>query len=211
MMASQTRDSEYSRDFFAQAEQELVQALLQDERTYCWNTAYAESEAYFAQQEEAFSLDDWKEADIQARTQNLFAQLDQVWLENVPEIYVQTRASDTSLLAALCQRFEGRIPQVSLEALAKTAKELMSTNLCLAERLVQCVQQLALGWGEEDLLVMARPLAYTMRGEESEVIDSVLLTVRSVPFCELSKIEQARLSLAIARYAFAELETTDKG
>lgn len=206
-MASEPRHSEYSRDFTAEAEQELVQALLQDETTYCWDTARAESEAYFAALEQGFSLDDWQEADIQRRSQSLFAQLDQLWLENVPEISVQTLVSEPGILAALCQRFASRVPQVTLEAIAKTAKELMATNLCLAERLVHCVRQLALGWGEEDLLVMARPLAYAMRGAESEVIDSVLLTVRPVPFGELSKMEQARLSLAIARYAFAELET----
>lgn len=205
-MASETRYSEYSPDFTAQAEHDLVQALLQDETTYCWNTAHPESEAYFAELEKAFVLDDWLEVDIEPRSQTLFAQLDQLWVEKVPD-NVEALALDLPILGALCQRFASRVPQVTLETIAKQAKNLMSTNLCLAERLVKCVQQLALGWEEEDLLVMARPLAYAMRGAETEAIESVLGTVRGVPFAELSKMEQARLSLAIARYAFAELES----
>ncbi|MFB2917786.1 MULTISPECIES: hypothetical protein [Aerosakkonema] len=205
-MASETRYSEYSPDFTAQAEHDLVQALLQDETTYCWNTAHPESEAYFAELQKAFVLDDWREVDIEARSQTLFAQLDQLWVEKVPEANVEALTLDLTILAALCERFASRVPQVTLETIAKRAKDLMSTNLCLAERLVKCVQQLALGWEEEDLLVMARPLAYAMRGAETEAIESVLGTVRGVPFAELSKMEQARLSLAVARYAFAELE-----
>jgi hypothetical protein len=45
-----------------------------------------------------------------------------------------------------------------------------------------------------------------MRGSDSP-IESTLERVRSVEWDALSDVEQARLSLAIARYALAELET----
>lgn len=204
-MASETKYSQYSPDFWSEAEHELWEVLLQDETTYCWDVADSESEAYLTQLETAFPLDQLLDMDIQARSQAFFRELDQLWPEEVP----QTVTFRSDILAVLCQKFASRAPQVTLETIAATAKELVSSNLCLAERLVRCVKELSIGWTEEDLLVMARPLAYAMRGGETEAIETFLDKVREVPFCELSPMEKARLSLAISRYAFAQLETTN--
>ncbi len=208
-MASETKYPQYSSDFWSEAERELWEMLLQDETNYCWNTAHPESEAYFTALEAAFPFDELLDMDIEARSQALFTQLDQLWEREVPEASTEIATSHSDILATLCQKFASRVPQVTLALIAKTAKDLVSSNLCLAERLVRCVNELSIGWTEEDLLVMARPLAYAMRGAETEAIETFLEKVREVPFEELSPMEKARLSLAISRYAFAELETTN--
>jgi hypothetical protein len=70
---------------------------------------------------------------------------------------------------------------------------------------VQCVQDALPNLAEDDLYVLARPLAYAMRGNDAP-IESTLERVRSIEWDALSDVEQARLSLAIARFALAELE-----
>lgn len=204
-MASETKYSQYSPDFWSEAEHELWEALSQDETTYCWNAADPESEAYFSALETTFSLDESLNKDIQTKSQAFFRALDQLWPEEVPQIVT----SQADIVTVLCEKFASRVPQATLAKIATTAKELVSSNLCLAERLVRCVKELSIGWTEEDLLVMARPLAYAMRGGETEAIETFLEKVREAPFSELSPMEKARLSLAISRYAFVELETTN--
>lgn len=207
-MASETMYSQNSGDFGAQAEQEILQLLLQEEVTYCWNAADPDSEAYFVELEDKLCLDEWPGDEIQTRSHALFSTLDQLWPAEVPDIISQSTVSSQSIVTALSDRFGDRVPVLTLETIAKEAKELVSSNLSLAEKLVQCAGQIIDSWAREDLLVMARPLAYAMRGaQEQAMMESVIATVRSVPFAELTELEKARLSLAIARYAFDHLQT----
>lgn len=209
-MVNQRNYSKCSEDLQAQAAQELVTLLLEtDELTYPWNPFAPESEAYLAELEQAFLLDDWSAEEITARSQNFFSQLDQLQAEYVPS------GAASGLQVSLFHRFAERIPQTWLDAIATKATQLLhgqdyaAPSLSLAEQLVQCVQQLLPNWAEDDLAVLARPLAYAMRGMEAETIDLALGTIRPIDWTELSELEQARLSLAVARYALAELEATD--
>ena len=77
----------------------------------------------------------------------------------------------------------------------------------MAVQLVQCVQELLPSWAEDDLLVLARPFAYTMRGKDTDTIDSVLGNICSQEWKALSEIEQARAGLAIAHYALTQLQS----
>lgn len=207
-MASETMYSQFSPDFSSQAEQELLQALLEDEVIYCWDNTHAESEDYFTELDRGFSLDDWSETEIQTRSNTFFSRVDKLWPQEVPSVVTQESVSYQSLQSILSERFGSLVPREMLETIAKEAKHLVSSNVSLAEKLVQCVQQVTTEWTTEDLLVIGRPLAYAMRGDDSEAtIESILSTVRSLPFSELSEMERARLSLAIARYAFSQLET----
>ena len=54
-------------------------------------------------------------------------------------------------------------------------------------------------WAEDDLRVFARPLAYAMRGE-------VASEPSSNDWAALSEIEQAKLTLAIAKYAMEHVQ-----
>lgn len=200
-MLHQKNYAEDSEELQNQAAHDLLEILLlEDEPPYVWNPGEPESEAYLAELEQAFRLDDWSEPEIMTRSHSFLNQLNQLWTKS------KSLAPLKALQAALSSRFATQMPSAWLEAIATQATELVTSNLSLAERLVQCVHQLLPSWGEEDLQVFARPLAYAMRGAEDEAIESTLRMIRPLDWNELSSMEQARLSLAIARYAFNELE-----
>jgi hypothetical protein len=73
--------------------------------------------------------------------------------------------------------------------------------------MVECVLDILPQWAEEDLQVLARPLAYAMREVDSEGAELVMATRR--PWAQLSEIEQARVSLAVARYAISQLAISE--
>ena len=201
-MVSKHNYSESSQDSLMQVAGELLHVLLlSDHAPYPWNPLEPESEAYLAELEQTFTWESWSTAEIAARSHSLFSQLDQLWPEKVPAAVSQT------LQVSLSRRFAQRVPQDWLDAIANRATELLSTHLSLMDQLVQCVHQMLPAWAEDDLQVMARPLAYAMRGAEAEAIEFTLGAVRPLDWHELSEMERARLSLAIARYALAELET----
>ena len=160
---------------------------------YVWDPATPEAEPFFAALEQALPLDDWNAAEVATRSDVFFAQVNQLW-------------STATLQETLTQRFATRVPQQLLTAIATRAQQALSRSVSLADQLVQCVQEALPHLAEDDLHVLARPLAYAMRGNDSP-IESTLERVRSVEWDALSDVEQARLSLAIARYALAELET----
>ncbi|HEY9875224.1 MAG TPA: hypothetical protein V6D12_17460 [Candidatus Obscuribacterales bacterium] len=198
MMVSQSINSQGFEDSFSQAQAELLEALLEpSDALYPWNPADPSAEAYFENLEQQFQLDDWSDEEIMHRSRSLFAQLDSCW----------TQASSPTadvLEASLSDRFAARVPSDLLGAIARIAKQVVKTNLSKADQLVQCVQQMLPNWAEEDLLVFARPFAYAMRGE-GEAVDSTLSAIRPVDWTDLSQMEQARLSMAIASYALDSL------
>ncbi len=66
-----------------QMQTELLEALLEPEDClYPWNTADPESEAYFAEREWGFVLEDWSQDEIAARRQIFFTELDQLWAKS---------------------------------------------------------------------------------------------------------------------------------
>lgn len=206
-MTSKTGGSGCFPSFHSQVEQELLQVLLQDaeESVYYWNPTERDSDSYFAQLEKAFQLDDWIEEEVQQKAQTFFNQLDAIWAIDVPKV-----AEDIFVL--LRQKFAARVPIAWLEAISQKAHQLkygqdnVNNQMNLADQLVSCVQELLPNWPEGDLYLFSRPLAFAMRGTEADAVDSMIGTVRELPFSELSEMEQARLGLAIARYALADLE-----
>ena len=183
---------------------ELLEALLEpDNAPYPWEPATLESEAYFGKREQEFVLEDWSEAEIAARAQNFFTKITHLWSTSISQAAESTAVNT---LQALTQRFAG-VPQEWLDTIAHQAHQAHTVLLkqSTAAALVHCVQGLLHNWVEEDLLVLARPFAYAMRGQETEAIEAVLVSVQDREWTALSEIEQARLSLAIARYALAEI------
>jgi hypothetical protein len=72
---------------------------------------------------------------------------------------------------------------------------LAASNLEPIEHLVQSVQDLLPNWGTDDLLVIARPYAYAMRGYPD------LDKLEDLDWVELSQIERAKLTILIAQFA----------
>ena len=170
---------------------DLLEVLLGAKTSYPWNPADPEVETYLDNLEQEFSLDDWQPDEVKARSQAFFAQVDQLWLQ-----------------ATMAQQFATRMPESLLNRIVQQAQKVLESNLSLAEQLVQCVQEVLPNWNADDLHVFARPLAYAMRdfeAESNQAVDATLKSVRSVEWTELSEVEQARLSLSIARYALAQL------
>jgi hypothetical protein len=193
-MATQSPDSQYFRDSQTQAEMELLATIVQTDVAYPWNPAQIESESYLAALEQEFALSDsFSDSDIAEKSQALFAQLEQVWMA-------------TTLQKSLCEKF-GRVPQDFLASIAQSVHNATVKCQSLADQMVECVLDILPQWAEEDLHVLARPLAYAMREADPEGVEVVMATRK--PWTELSEIEQARVSLAVARYAISQIELSD--
>ena len=172
-MESKSIQSQQSQDLTPVVELEM-QALLQlDESPYPWSAMDPASAAYFDAMEQDFSWDDWSSDEVATRSSAFFSQVNALWPA------ATTKAADT-LAKSLSQRFAARLPQAMLDAIAQQARRVFDANVDLADRLVACVQDVLPAWGEEDLQVMARPLAYAMRGtSKEEAIDQALASVQS--------------------------------
>ena len=202
-MSRQPIQYEDREDALSAVQAELLETLLQpEENVYPWNPAEPEAEAFFAELERGFALSDWQEEEeIESRSQALFARLHQCWAS--PDL-----AAEEALRTSLSERFAAAMPQAWLEAIAHKAQQLFSTNLSLADQLVLCVKPLLPDWTDDDLLVLARPLAYAMRGNSEQTNAGIPSTVRSAEWTELSQMEKVRLSLAVAHTALVQLKNS---
>ncbi|MEM7795457.1 MAG: hypothetical protein AAF579_13535 [Cyanobacteria bacterium P01_C01_bin.118] len=168
------------------AQQEMLQAILSPQRPYPWSPNEASeylTEANAAGNELAFS-----DEEAHLGWQALSAQLNTIW------------GDSTSVQMALAKRFARRISQDVIDQITAKAAEVVSTGRPLAEQLIACVRDTLTGWDEADLQVMARPLAHAMRGQE-EILEATIDSVRDIDWADLSPMEQARISLAAARWA----------
>jgi SpoVK/Ycf46/Vps4 family AAA+-type ATPase len=181
--------------FQSQAEMELLRQILQEKESYLWNPASLNAASYFADLEQEVLNAGWTNEELTEQGQIFASHLEQVWA---------TVPATSSLAADLFQRLSAQVPQGLLDNIVQKAQQVISANLTLADQLVQCVQDSLPSWDSDDLQVLARPFAYAMRGAESESLESVLKSVRNAEWDDLSSIEQARLSLAVARYAIAQ-------
>jgi len=198
--------------FEAQAELELLQLMLpsessQMEGAYPWNPASVEAENYFESLEQEVIKAGWSSEELAEQGQILANTLNQIWAESAVAVTPASTLSTepSTLYTAILRQFATQVPPQILERISQKAQQVASMNLTLADQIVQCVQACLPNWAEEDLQVLARPFAYAMRGAETDSIESALRSVRCAAWTELSGIEQARLSLAIARYAIAQM------
>ncbi|MEO0869328.1 MAG: hypothetical protein AAFY17_12975 [Cyanobacteria bacterium J06642_11] len=139
------------------------------------------SEATAAGDELAFS-----DEEVQLGWQAMSTRLNAIW-------------GGPSIQMALAQRFASRLSQDVIEQITAKATQMVKTGRPLAEQLIGCVRDTLTGWDDADLQVMARPLAHAMRGQE-EILDATIDSVRDVEWQALSPMEQARISLAAARW-----------
>ncbi len=176
-----------------QTDLDLLQALFEEESTYPWNPIQSESDTYLAELETEFELSEcFTDVEISQRSQALLTQVEQLY-------------TVTTLQQSLFQRFADRVPPDLLHHLAQAAlqvgKQMSDCSVSLADQLVECVQDILPQWQAEDLYVLARPFAYSMLGSETEI--------SRTQWTEMSEVEQARISLAVARYALSELMPTE--
>jgi hypothetical protein len=182
----------------AQVEQDLLRAILTpDSQPYPWQPEDAASYLdRLAAAGEALSI---TEAEATQGWQALAAQLATL----VPDLEGGTAGS---VAEALAQRFGECLPPRLIEQISGQAQRVgLTAGQPLLEQLLACVREAFADWDEADLQVLARPLAYAMRGQP-ERLETALQASRSADWDSLSPLEQVRLGLAAAGYALDYLK-----
>ena len=189
MTYNQTSDS---NNIQTDIEKALIERLFTVDRSYPWSPNAPEADDYFADldTELDYLCEELSATELSQHWHSLSAKIEASWLEET-----------------LQNQFAERMPQTLLQALAQRVQDLISSARPLEEQLAQCVQSILPQWDLDDLQVMARPVAFAMRSKESETqMEFALRSVRFAAWTELSGVEKAQLSLAIARYALAQLD-----
>ncbi|MGK7890040.1 MAG: hypothetical protein AB4042_11955 [Leptolyngbyaceae cyanobacterium] len=191
----------------AALEFELFQVVLKD-NVYPWSGEQSEDAETLTSLEASWAeeLSEEEHAAIATAGQQFFQTLEQAW--STADAQQSTTFSLATLQSSLRDTFQQRIPADLLQQLTQKAQTLATQPITLADQLVQCVQDTLPHWDTEDLQVLARPYAFAMRSADTDKLaklEVVAQSVRSVEWKELSEIEQARLSLAIAHYTLAQL------
>ncbi|PMB00408.1 hypothetical protein CEN50_03305 [Fischerella thermalis CCMEE 5268] len=209
-MNRQTNGLEKLQTIPSQIELEFLEALLQPEDgTYPWNPADEQSEEYFHHLEEQFLLQDVLEEELTTRSEGFYNHLEALWTSHA---LPYNHTTDSNIVIQLQETLQSRlatgVPKQWLRAIAQKAADIYTTQQLMADKLVECVQSVLPGWRTEDLLVMARPYAYAMRSSESQkTAETVLNRIDEHEWKNLSEIEQARVSMAIAYYALQQLNS----
>jgi len=212
-MANKINGSETFSSLPSQVDLELLETLLEpDDATYPWNPADEESEAYFDELEQQFGMQDLLEEELTTRSQDFYSHLDTLWSGISPSSdsnHNPHQAIVLNLQERLSSTFAARVPQALLNTIAIKAAQILAAQQSIGEQLVECVQTVLPNWGTEDLLVLARPFAYAMRSSESQKAASALNNLQNTEWTALSEVEKAKVSLAIASYAFNELNKSE--
>ncbi len=208
-MANKINGSDTFSSLPSQLNLELLEALLEPEdANYPWNPGDEESEVYFQELEQQFGMEDLQGVELMRRSQDFYSHLDTLWsnIASTPE-YTDNlqQAVVLNLQETLRTNFCARVPQALLNTIATKAAEIFAARQLMGEQLVECVQTVLPNWGTEDLLVLARPFAYAMRSSESQNAASALSNLNNSEWTALSEVEKAKVSLAIASYAFSQL------
>ncbi|MEH2004970.1 hypothetical protein [Nostoc sp.] len=208
-MAKKNNGSDTFSSLPSQVDLEFLEALLEPEdATYPWNPGDDESEAYFQELEEQFGMQDLVDEELIRQSPDFYSHLDTLWstIPSTPDDNHNLQQSVVlNLKETLHTTFCAYVPQEFLNAIASKAAEIFAARQLIGEQLVECVQTVLPTWGTEDLLVLARPFAYAMRSSESHNAGSALSNLKNSQWTALSEVEKAKVSLAIASYAFTQL------
>jgi hypothetical protein len=204
------KDTDKSNAAMSKLQTELLQAVLETE-TYPWLVDEM-AQPYSAQTEAAGETLEISDEEATQGWQALSAQLDQQFAR------VGQLVNSASLSERLQQKFATRLPAEMLARIGEKAQQLFSggesvgqlVSQSVLEQMMACVQDVLSYVADEDLRVMARPMAMAMRGNSAdEFVDATIKSVRTDDWAALSPIEQARLGLAAARYALSQAENQD--
>lgn len=193
------------------AEHDLLATILHAEPAYPWQPLAPEAESYLTSLETEFDAlaDDDLSPAIAAGWQTLAAQITTQMNE------AQTAAQPTpdlgltaaTLVLDQLRQFQGRLPSELLQSLATSATSLARSGQPLIDQLVRCVSDILPSWDIDDLAVLARPLAYSLRDGRGEILDLNLRAIPASAWDSLSDLEQARLTITVASVALKAAET----
>jgi hypothetical protein len=208
-MTNEFKSSEINERNRLLTELELLEALLAPEAaTYPWNPAEEAAEAFFLEQEQQLQQEDWWEEELSLHAPGFLASVEQLWENTQPTAAPASPTDEHSLQATLQQRFAAYMPAAWLQAIAHKATEVLATQKSMAQQLVQCVQELLPDCSEDDLLILARPYAYSMRSSIDPSTNAIESTLNRYgqDWAARSELERAQIGLAIARYAISQLQ-----
>lgn len=202
MVNSSPTNSNLDNPDLSETRSELLQSVL-TEQSYPW-LRDSVAKGYEENLEAAGQSLEISDEEALAGWHGLSAQLDQIWA-----------GSGVDVLALLRQKFAARLPETVLVAISDRAQQIAQQAEGLSEsaqpmvaQMIACVKGTVTAIGEADLQVMARPMAFAMRSSGAEeLVDATAASVRQADWDNLSALEQAKLSLAAARYAIAQVET----
>ncbi|NES73688.1 MAG: hypothetical protein F6K24_55120, partial [Okeania sp. SIO2D1] len=172
-MNNQPSRSQFSANNSTQVELDLLNSIVLDDIAYPWNPEAAESDAYFDSLEEELPLSDLlTDLEMTSASEQFLNQTNLLF-------------SAIDIQNSLSEKFSGLAPQNLLNNLGKIAVKIvdqvnsLGSILSLSDQLVHCVSEVLPGWDLEDLEVMARPLAYSMRGSQDDPVENTLATIQS--------------------------------
>jgi hypothetical protein len=189
---------------------EFIETLLEPEdATYPWNLADESSEDYFHHLEQQFSLQDFSDTELISSADNFYQNLDMIWDQVAVTENKNISKNTVHYLQEALENAFSVIPGVLLAAICSKASEVFIFEQSASDNLVKCVQALLPNWETDDLLVLARPFAYSMRSSEPQTLTSIIEDFEHRDWANLSEIEQAKITLAIADYALKYLSKCD--
>lgn len=161
--------------------QDLCYSLLSETEPYPWSPETAEG--YYEQLDTTSDIQAYLDSPAATqRSQEFFNEINQLYPPNPFQRVNQ----------ALVKQFGELVPLSWLEAIAQQGQNHFQDTTSQIDKLLNCVQPLLSNWLPDDLAVFARPVANTMRGKQ---------TLPQKNWTELSEVEQARLTLLIAKVA----------
>lgn len=187
------------------AEHDLLASIFSAEPVYPWQPLAPEAELYLTRLETELEVleDETLAAAIATGWQSFAAHM-----ATQMTVAETLQSTATSVLDQIRQ-FQERVPNDLLQSLATAATTLARSSQPLIEQLVQCVNTVLPDWDTEDLAVLARPLAYSLRDGRGEILELNLRAIPATDWTSLSNLEQARLTLTIASVALKVAQATD--
>ena len=212
-MTNKVNGADTFNTLLSQVQLELLDTLLEPEdSTYPWNPANHESEAYFSQLEQQLATQDFLDEELFTQSQAFYSHLDSLWSEVATSTHNKCDPNESvvdKLQVALNSAFANAVPQTWLNAIAHKATDIFASQQTISDQLVQCVQSVLPAWDVEDLFVLTRPFAHAMRSSESPDVTAMISKLENRDWLTLSEVEQAKISVAIAYYAFRQLNSPD--
>lgn len=205
-MARKQIDSQCLQARELAVEQELLEALLLLDDPYPWNPEEPEFQGYLEAAEKNMTWEELLEEVSIARLEQLWDKSNSPATSNATSNATSKQKHLASIQESLAEKFAHLVPISWLEEIARRAARVTAeiANVSAATQLVQCTGGLFPDWAEEDLQVLARPFAYSMRGA---AVESTLASVGDREWTARSEIERVKLCLAIANYVLVQLET----
>ncbi|MEM7581466.1 MAG: hypothetical protein AAF316_16835 [Cyanobacteria bacterium P01_A01_bin.80] len=213
-MADKIKNSTNFNNSLSQTELDLLATLLEPEdNSYPWNPYDEDTTAYFNQVEEQFVMQDLLDEELDTRCQGFHNQLDTLWSKVDTSIQSNCNTNTTitvKLQKSLQAQFSNSMPSNWINLIAQKATEIFNAKESMTEQLIECVQAVLPSLEADDIMVLARPLAYATRSGESKRLESTLANFNqddNQEWAALSEIDRAKAGLAVAYHALNQLDS----